>query len=438
LVRPILLLGEARLSPTKVKLEKYTLGVGDRFAQQGRAQLRAILQAQECGIDVYPVWNKSNREHLMIKTKPDDVRAEADAAVGALGWNRAYYVDADHISLKSVDPFIQASDFYTLDVADFTGRAADPDAIEGFVKELSEFAGSLSIPGIKQPLEVSKEVLRTTARKFLLAMQEAGRIYRYVETRKGRDHFVTEISIDETDTPQSPVELLLILAMIAREAIPVQTIAPKFTGRFNKGIDYSGNLVQFEREFDEDLCVVAFAIREFGLPEMLKLSIHSGSDKFSLYPIINRLIRRHDAGLHVKTAGTTWLEEVRGLAESGGEGLAIAREIYARCYSRLAELTAPYRTVTDIDQSKLPSPKTVAGWSSTEYIKALHHAESSLEYNPHLRQLLHVGFKVAAEIGQTFIGALQANAPIIGPNVTENLLERHLQPIFSNSPPPNR
>src|SRR5207248_5921456 len=142
--------------------------------------------------------------------------------------------------------------------------------------------------------------------------------------------------------------------MIAREGIPAQTIAPKFTGRFNKGVDYVGNLAQFEKEFDEDLFVIAFAISEFGMPSTLKLSVHSGSDKFSLYPIINRLLKKHDAGLHVKTAGTTWLEEVIGLAESGGEGLEIAKEVYSGAFDRFDELTGPYATVIDIDKAKLP------------------------------------------------------------------------------------
>jgi hypothetical protein len=413
-----------------VNVEKYTFGVGDRFAHQGQAQLRAILRAREIGIDVYPVWNKSNREHLLIQSKPDDIRVEADSAVVALGWKGAYYVDADHISLKTVDPFIQASDFYTIDVADYTGKPADPDTIESFVKEVGGSAG-FSIPGIEQPLAVSNGDLRAAARKFLLAVQEAGRIYRYIETKKGRDNFVTEVSVDETDTPQNPVELLLILAMIARERIPAQTVAPKFTGRFNKGVEYVGDIAQFEKEFAEDLSVIAFAIREFKLPETVKLSVHSGSDKFSLYPIINRLIKKQDAGLHVKTAGTTWLEEIKGLAESGGEGLAIAKEIYAQSYERFAELTAPYSAVIDVDRGKLPSAKAVAGWTSAEYVSALQHVQSCPEYNPHLRQLLHVGFKVAAEIGNRFTDALEANETIIGRNVTENLFERHLKPIFA-------
>jgi tagaturonate epimerase len=414
-----------------VKVEKYTFGVGDRFAHQGPAQLQAILQARNGGVDVYPVWNKSNREHLMIGSKPDDVRAEADAAVAALAWEGTYYVDADHIGLKSVEPFIKASDFYTVDVADFTGKAADPGAIEAFVKEVHRYTGSLSVPGIDRPLDLSKEDVYTAARKFLLAMQEASRIYRHIEAKKGRANFVTEISIDETDTPQSPVELFLILAMIAREGIPAQTIAPKFTGRFNKGVDYAGDLAQFAKEFAEDLNVIAFAVGQFQLPETLKLSVHSGSDKFSLYPIINRLIKKYDAGLHVKTAGTTWLEEISGLAESGSEGLIIAKEIYLQSFERFAELTAPYIAVIDIDQRKLPQPKVVAGWHSTEYVRALQHAESCPDYNPHFRQLLHIGFKIAAEMGERFTDALRANQPSVSRNVTENLFQRHLLPIFA-------
>ena len=414
-----------------MKIEKYTFGTGDRFAHQGRAQLQAILNAREAGIDVYPVWNKSNREHSIIKSQPGDVRAEADAAVAALGFAGAYYVDADHIGLKTVDAFIPASDFFTLDVADFTGKAAEADAVEIFLKAVRRYTGSLSIPGIDRPFDLTEKTVRGAAGKFLLAVQEAGRIYRHVEERKGREGFVTEISVDETDAPQSPVELFLILAMIAEERIPIQTIAPKFTGRFNKGVDYVGDLAQFEKEFDEDLSVIAFAIQEFALPDTLKLSVHSGSDKFSIYPIINRLIKKHNAGLHVKTAGTNWLEEVIGLAESGDEGLALVKEIYAQAREHYDELVAPYSTVIDIDPDKLPDLKSVRGWSSSQYADALRHVESSPHYDPNFRQLLHVGFKVAAGMGKRFTGALEANEEIVAMNVTENLFERHLQPIFA-------
>jgi tagaturonate epimerase len=334
---------------------------------------------------------------LIIKSQPGNVRAEADAAVAALGFTGAYYVDADHIGLKTVDAFIPASDFFTLDVADFTGKAAEADAVETFFKAVRRYTGSLSIPGIDRPFNITEATVRGAAGKFLLAVQEAGRIYRHVE--EGSQSFITEVSVDETDAPQNPVELFLILATIAEERIPIQTIAPKFTGRFNKGVDYVGDLTQFEKEFDEDLSVIAFAIREFGLADSLKLSVHSGSDKFSIYSIINRLIKKHDAGLHVKTAGTTWLEEVIGLAESDGEGLALVKEVYAQAHEHFAELAAPYSTVIDIDASKLPEPKSVMGWSSAQYAGALRHVESSPHYDPNFRQLLHVSFKVGRPRG---------------------------------------
>jgi hypothetical protein len=411
-----------------VKIEKYTIGVGDRFAHQGRAQLQAIVKARNTRLA--PVWNKSNREHVILKSKPDDVRVEADAAVAALRWSGAYYVDADHIGMKNVDAFIDSSDFYTLDVADFIGSQAEPEAVDRFVLAMRDYSGPLSIPGIDKPFEINEATLRATAEKFLLAVREAGRIYRHVAKKKGSENFVTEVSVDENDTPQTPVELFLILAMLAREGVPLQMVAPKFTGRLSKGVDYIGDLGQFEKEFDEDLCVIAFAVREFDLPDTLKLSVHSGSDKFSLYPVINRLIKKHDAGLHLKTAGTTWLEEVIGLAESGGEGLQIAREIYAGAYGQFDELISLYPTVINIDKERLPDPQAVAGWSSSAYTNALRHVQSCPDYNPHFRQLLHIGFKIAVEMGQRYTSALKANRAIIERNVTANLFERHIKPIF--------
>src|SRR6185503_14258199 len=163
---------------------------------------------------------------------------------------------------------------------------------------------------------------------FFLAVQEAGKIYRHVVSQKGAGNVIAEVSMDETDSPQTPVELLVILAAIADEGIPAQTIAPKFTGRFNKGVDYVGDVFQFEKEFTEDLAVIAYAVTEYDLARNLKLSIHSGSDKFSIYEPIRKALAQTGAGIHVKTAGTTWLEEIIGLAESGGAGLQMAKEIY--------------------------------------------------------------------------------------------------------------
>jgi len=411
-------------------LSKYSMGIGDRFARQGEAQLAAFLQAKAMGVDITPVWNKSNREHLIVHTHPDSVRAEADAAVKALGWKGPHHVDVDHIGLKNVDAFIPASDFFTLDVADFVCQAAPEADIQGFVTRHRLYATALNIPGIDGTLAVSERDVAGIARKYLLAVREAGAIYRHIEAVKGRERFVTEVSIDETDTPQTPVELFFILAAIADQKIPAQTIAPKFTGRFNKGVDYVGDVAQFEKEFNEDLAVIAFAIREFGLPANLKLSVHSGSDKFSIYGPIAHAMRTHDAGLHLKTAGTTWLEEVAGLALAGGDALKLAQEIYEEAYDRLEDLCRPYAAVIDIDRARLPDPKTVRGWSGAEFAAALRHDQKCRAYNRHFRQLLHVGFRVAAEMGATYYQALEHHANVIGRLVTENLLEKHIKPVF--------
>ncbi|MBP7050978.1 MAG: hypothetical protein KBE65_08190 [Phycisphaerae bacterium] len=413
-----------------MNLARYSVGIGDRFGRQGAAQLAALHQAKHRGIDITPVWNKSNREHGIIGTKPTDVRLEADAAVAACNWKGPYFVDADHISLANVDGFIEASDFFTLDVADFVGKPARPAELESFVTQHGALLGRHRMDAIPEPVEIDESRLRSILGKYLFAIQQAGEIFRHVEARKGPGTFVTEVSMDETDTPQTPVELLVILAAIADEGIPAETIAPKFSGRFNKGVDYVGDVKQFAAEFERDLAVIRFATDRFRLPHSLKLSVHSGSDKFSIYKAIGAAIRRFDAGLHLKTAGTTWLEELIGLGCAGGEGLAIAKEVYVKSLGRMAELCGPYATVIDIDAKKLPAPDEVEKWTGEQFAGALRHDPACPQYNPHVRQLLHVGYKVAAEMGSCFLNALERYEPVIAENVTANLYERHIRPLF--------
>jgi hypothetical protein len=413
-----------------LKLSKHSVGIGDRFAQEAKAQLRAFVLLAERGVEVTPVWNKSNREHVIVGSEPASVRAAAAAAIQELGWKKPWHVDADHIRLETVDRFIPHSDFYTIDVADSIGQPASAAAIRGFAARHPEFVQGVEIPGIEGRMKVSLTEVERIASKFLAAVQDAGRIHRHIAAKKGMNSFITEVSMDETDTPQTPVELLVILAALADEQVPVQTVAPKFTGRFNKGVDYVGDLNQFEREFNDDLCVIRHAVKTYGLPDNLKLSVHSGSDKFSIYGVMRRAIQRHGAGLHLKTAGTTWLEEIIGLAESGGEGLALAKEIYAAALEHRDELCKPYATVIDIDLAKLPSATEVKGWSSERFAGALRHEPSHNGFNPHFRQLLHVGFKIAAKQGERYLNLVRANAGTIARNVTGNLFDRHLKPLF--------
>jgi hypothetical protein len=409
-------------------LEKYTIGVGDRFAHQAKAQLQACVKLAGNGIDVIPVWNKSNREHSFIGSEPQSVFDSAQAAVEALGWERGWHVDADHINMDTVDKYLDCSDFFTIDVADSIGQAPEGDAVETFVEKHPELVGSVSIEGIDEPIEITREYVEEVAGKYLSAVAEAAKIYRHIESKK--NEFIAEVSMDETDAPQTPPELLIILAALADEGVQLQTIAPKFTGRFNKGVDYVGDLAQFEKEFNDDLAVIAHAIAKYGLPENLKLSVHSGSDKFSIYPIIGNAIRRTGAGVHVKTAGTTWLEELIGLAEAGGEGLALSKEIYANALENVDAMCEPYASVIDIDSAKLPAVDEVNDWSGDQYANALRHVQEHPEFNQHFRQLLHIAFKLAAKEGARYTDLLKANAEVVGKNVTENLYDRHFKRLF--------
>jgi tagaturonate epimerase len=413
-----------------LRLPKFSVGVGDRFAHQAKAQLAACVLAANAGVEVVPVWNKSNREHTIIGSEPSQTRIAADAAVKELRWTKPYFLDADHINLKTVGRFLDSCDFFTLDVADLIGQAADAADVTAFVARHPELVGTVTIPHIDEPFKTDAAFVNVVANKFLAAVQDAGRIYRFLLENKGVGGFVAEVSMDETDSPQTPVELLIILAAIADEKIPIQTIAPKFTGRFNKGVDYVGDVAQFTKEFNEDLAAIAFAVKTYGLPQNLKLSIHSGSDKFSIYKPIHEAIKKFDAGVHLKTAGTTWLEELIGLAEAGGAGLEIAKEVYAGAFAHSQELRAPYATVIDIDPGKLPQPKEVNGWSSEQYTSALRHDRRNKAYNESFRQLLHVGFKVAAKMEDRYLTALEANEEVVARNVTANLFERHIKPVF--------
>jgi tagaturonate epimerase len=418
------------MNRTPRMLSKFSIGVGDRFAHQAKAQLQACMLAADAGIEVIPVWNKSNREHMIIGSQPSETRKSADAAVRELGWTKPYFCDADHIGLETVSGFLAACDFYTIDVADYIGQRSEKAEIDAFVQRHKHLIGNITLPGVNESFEITELLLQQVAAKFLAAVQQAGLVYRKIESTKGPGNFVSEISMDETDSPQSPVELLLILAAIKDEDIPVQTIAPKFSGQFNKGVDYIGDAAVFRRELNLDFAAIAFAIDQFGLPSNLKLSVHSGSDKFSIYPVIHAAMQKFETGIHLKTAGTTWLEELIGLAEAGGEALDLAKEIYASAWSLRAKLCLPYATVIDIDESELPTPSTVAGWSSEQFTSALRHDPNSASYNVNLRQLMHVGFKVAADLKTQYLDLVEQNEGVISRNVTTNLYDRHIVPVF--------
>lgn len=407
------------------------MGLGDRFGHQGSAQLKAIIDAAEKGVEITPVWNKSNREHVIIGTQPSDVRAEADYVTKKAGFNKPYFVDADHINLDTVDRFIGPSDFFTIDVASYIGKKAGREEISEFLESTASYTGNLRIPGIKNAFVITEKLLAEIAEKYLFAAIKAYEIFRKIEKEKGKGKFVTEVSMDEVAHPQTPVELLFILRMLASENIPVQTIAPKFSGRFNKGVDYVGDPEKFAEEFEDDLMVIDFAVKEFGLPENLKMSIHSGSDKFAIYPYIGSIIKEHDKGIHLKTAGTTWLEEIIGLAEAGGPALDFVKDIYTESLSHIEELCAPYADVIDIKISSLPSAAEVKKWDNRRLASAIRHDQENGNFNPDMRQLIHVAYKLAAQRSDQYYKLLEANEKVVSKCVYENVYDRHIARLFN-------
>ncbi len=166
------------------------------------------------------------------------------------------------------------------------------------------------------------------------------------------------------------------------------------------------------------------------MSENLKLSVHSGSDKFSLYPLIKDVIRNTNTGLHLKTAGTTWLEEYIGLAQAGRDGLKLVKEIYFSALEHYDELCAPYATVIDIKRDRLPDREDVLKWGSSDFVNALKHDAKNPKFNPDMRQFIHVSYKMAAKLGEQYYKALDMAKEQIANNVKENIFERHIKPLF--------
>jgi hypothetical protein len=409
-----------------MRLPRFTFGIGDRFACSGRAQLRAFPRID----GIAPVWNKSWREHRLIGSEPATVRAAAAAAVAAEGWTGPWFVDADHVGAEALPRFAPHCDFFTLDVAEAMGRRAGPEAVAAFLDRHGDLATTVGWPGMERTLTITRDELAAAAARVLDAAMQAVTLHRQLEALRPDGAYAVEVSLDETDEVQGPAEIVAVLAVLADAGISADTIAPRFPGRFNKGVDYVGDVTAFAQSFAADAAAAAWASTRLGMRNQTRLSVHSGSDKFAIYPAIRAAVTRLGTGLHLKTAGTTWLAEVEGLALAGREGLELAQRIYAGAYAGLAEMVAPYAPVVDISVARLPAPALVANWDGRRFAAALHHDAACPEFNRDFRQLIHVGFPVAARLGGAFTAARRRCADIIDPVVTDNLSARHLRQLL--------
>jgi len=305
------------LRPTVIGLRR-SFGCGDRLGIATPAHVRAIR-----GSGVAPIFaQQSIREMTRTGRTPANVMADATIGVFQEGWRDGYGADADHLkSMADADRCARAGfTMFTIDPGDHVDDAADA-ATESRLrakftrlpwKALESSAGDCAGRYLRVDLEVesglrvrfNEEVLLRAAVKYGRAIAHTVKLFRRVRKRMEKAPFELEMSVDETDTPTSELEHFFVASELRRLGVVWKSLAPRFIGEFEKGIDYRGDLRAFRRSFAHHVSIA----EHFG---GYKISIHSGSDKFSIYAVAAGL-----AGdlLHVKTAGTSYLEALRALA----------------------------------------------------------------------------------------------------------------------------
>lgn len=326
-------------APSAVLGKQRTLGLGDRLGIAGPGHIRTIER-----FDAYPILaQQSIRELTLTGRTFEDVLNCASFAVFREGFKRGFGADGDHLKKPEEVEYalgcgytmitLDCSEYIRNDIGAMTDAAvkALPNPYEALYKKYdgkkAEIEGTaLSFGGT--------ELLRML-HIYGAAIDFAQSVYeRYI--KGGAVDF--EISIDETGTPTTPLQHYFVANELISRGVKVATIAPRFCGEFQKGIDYIGDLGQFRAEF----AVHAAIARHFGY----KISVHSGSDKFSVFPIVGRETRGR---FHVKTAGTNWLEAMLLVAQSDP---ALYREIHAFALAHFAEAKKYYHVTTDL--SKIP------------------------------------------------------------------------------------
>jgi hypothetical protein len=299
------------------------------------------------------------------------------------GWRNGYGADADHLKNRhDIDVCVAAGfTFYTFDPREHVDNDAHTDGIEILEHKYaslpwdsledtaeamrSRYLGTFSIEG-DYAISFEEETLLRAACKYGKGLAQVTALYRYLAEAMGDTPFEVEVSVDETDTTTSPEEHFYIASELRRLGLEWVSLAPRYIGRFEKGVDYIGDL----NAFDADVAKHAAIARCCG---RYKLSIHSGSDKFSIYP----LIAKHTKGLvHLKTAGTSYLEALRAIAEIDPQ---LFCEILEFSFQRYDEDKATYHVSADPAQAL-----RVADLAKDELASVLD--------NFHNRQMLHVTF----------------------------------------------
>ncbi len=386
-------------------------GFGDRLGLATPGHVRAVRQFSS----IAPIFaQQSVRENARTGRTPQQVLDDATWGLFQEGWRDPWGADADHLKTPAnVDAFVTAG--YTLYTVD-PGDHVDNDAhtalsaeVEAKVQALpwgalEDTAQDMERRYLGRPFDLGetaltfdREVLWRAAAKYGHAIAHTVRMYRHLAGRMGDQAFELEVSVDETETPTSPAEHLFIASELRRLGVRWVSLAPRFVGRFEKGVDYIGDLETFAAEFTQHVAV-ARALGPY------KLSLHSGSDKFSIYPIVARLAK----GLaHLKTAGTSYLEALRAVAQVTP---ALFREILAFARERYDTDRATYHVSAQL--TNIPAPDTL---SDADLPGLLEQFDA--------RQVLHVTFgSVLDRFGDRLLATLRRHE-----EVYYALLEAHFQ-----------
>lgn len=355
-----------------------SFGFGDRLGIATPGHIAAVK-----GTKFAPVFaQQSVRENARTGRTLQQVLDDAKRAVEAAQWDAPWGADADH--LKTVDelqPFVEAGyTFFTVDPGEHVDNAADTDSVEALKQKVAAFNWD-ELSALYLPESDEQAWGRFDAESLMRATVKYGRAIRHVVTMFRRlsemkDEFDFEMSVDETDAPTTPLEHFFIANELTRAGVKFTSLAPRFIGDFEKGVDYIGNLDRLDAELAKHAAVTA----HFGT---YKLSLHSGSDKFSVYPLI---AKHWGERIHVKTAGTSYLEALRVLAKHEPD---LFLKIYSLGRERYETDRLTYHVSAQLE--KLPN---------TDHLPAL------LD-DFHAREVLHVTFGSAlAEFGVELKAAL--------------------------------
>ncbi len=395
-----------------------SVGCGDRLGLATPGHLQAVARSHLAPI----LAQQSVRENERTGRSPQDVMADAVWGVFQEGWRRGFGADADHLKTTAdIDAFAAAGfTFFTIDPGDHVDARADRTAagqLAGLYQdlpwqELETSPADLMAALTANPIDLDTGRIQLTDEEVCRAAVKYGRVvthtvtmYRHLVKHVGDRPFELEVSVDETDTVTSLAEHIYIAAELKRLGVQWVSLAPRYVGEFEKGVDYIGDLAVFEAAFAKHAAVA----RAFG---SYKLSLHSGSDKFSIYPIAARLTGNQ---VHLKTAGTSYLEALRAVARIAP---AVFREIVALAVERYPVDRASYHVSAEIAALK-------------PFLEEPDENLDKILDDFHGREILHVTYGSVLNhpsLGAALFDILKAKEALYTELVARHF-DRHLQPF---------